>query len=65
MNTGYAMINGFAGSIIMGTDDILRMYKTMSAAKIIAVHKAAIKQENLSMITDSPAEFIYRVRAKY
>lgn len=42
MNTGYAMVNGIAGSLIMGKDDILRMYEAMPDAKIIAVHMDAV-----------------------
>lgn len=42
MNTGYAMVNGIAGSLIMGKDDILRMYKAMPDAKIITVHMDAV-----------------------
>ncbi|MBQ7576891.1 MAG: MBL fold metallo-hydrolase [Synergistaceae bacterium] len=48
MNTGYAMINGFSGSLIMGTDDILRMYNSMPAAKIIAVHMDAVNHTTIS-----------------
>ena len=42
MNTGYAMVNGINGSLIMGKDDIIRMYKEMPEAKIIAVHMDAV-----------------------
>ena len=42
MNTGYAMVNGINGSLIMGKDDILRMYKAMPKAKIITVHMDAV-----------------------
>lgn len=42
MNTGYAMVNGINGSLIMGKDDILRMYKAMPKAKIITVHMNAV-----------------------
>ena len=56
MNTGYAMINGFTGSLIMGTDDILRMYNAMPDSKIIAVHMDAV---NHTTITSSQArEFV-------
>ena len=48
MNTGYAMVNGIAGSLIMGTDDILRMYKAMPAAKLIAVHMDAVNHTTIS-----------------
>lgn len=48
MNTGYAMINGFSGSLIMGTDDILKMYNTMPDAKIIAVHMDAVNHTTIS-----------------
>ena len=42
MNTGYAVLNTFEGSLIMGKDDILRMYKVVPEAKIIAVHMDAV-----------------------
>lgn len=42
MNTGYAMVNGIEGSLIMGKDDILHMYNVMPEAKIIAVHMDAV-----------------------
>ena len=42
MNTGYAVLNAFEGSLIMGKDDILRMYKAVPEAKIIAVHMDAV-----------------------
>ena len=42
MNTGYEQVNGFVGSLIMGKDDILHMYKIMPEAKIIAVHMDAV-----------------------
>ncbi len=48
MNTGYAMVNGINGSLIMGKDDILRMYKTMPEAKIIAVHMDAVNHTTVS-----------------
>ena len=48
MNTGYAMVNGINGSLIMGKDDILRMYKTMPEAKIIAVHMDAVNHTMVS-----------------
>ncbi len=48
MNTGYAMVNSVEGSLIMGKDDILRMYKTMPEAKIIAVHMDAVNHTTVS-----------------
>ena len=48
MNTGYAMVNGIEGSLIMGKDDILHMYKAMTEAKIIAVHMDAVNHTMVS-----------------
>ncbi|MBQ6772568.1 MAG: MBL fold metallo-hydrolase [Synergistaceae bacterium] len=56
MNTGYAMINGFKGSLIMGTDDILKMHNTMTDAKIIAVHMDAVNHTTIS--SDQVREFV-------
>lgn len=48
MNTGYAMVNGIVGSLIMGKDDIIHMYKVMPEAKIIAVHMDAVNHTTIS-----------------
>ena len=49
MNAGYAMINGFEGSLIMGKDDVLHAYKTLSPeTKIIAVHMDAVNHTTVS-----------------
>ncbi|MDO4906005.1 MAG: MBL fold metallo-hydrolase [Lautropia sp.] len=42
MNTGYAQVTGFDGSIIMGKDDIVKAYRAVPRAKLIAVHMDAI-----------------------
>lgn len=56
MNTGYAMVNGIDGSLIMGRDDILKMYKTMPDSKIIAVHMDAVNHTMTS--SDDVRKFI-------
>lgn len=49
MNTGYAMFDGFEGSVIMGKDDVLHAYKTLSPeTKIIAVHMDAVNHTTVS-----------------
>ncbi|WP_216605112.1 MBL fold metallo-hydrolase [Pelistega europaea] len=42
MNTGYAQLTGFDGSIIMGTEDVAKAYKVMPKANIITVHMDAV-----------------------
>ena len=56
MNTGYAMVNGINGSLIMGKDDIIRMYKAMPEAKIIAVHMDAVNHTMTS--SEEVREFV-------
>ncbi len=56
MNTGYAMVNGIEGSLIMGKDDILHMYKAMPDAKIIAVHMDAVNHTTIT--SDETREFV-------
>ena len=56
MNTGYAVLSGFEGSLIMGKDDILHMYKAMPEAKIIAVHMDAVNHTMTS--SDEVREFV-------
>lgn len=56
MNTGYAMVNGIEGSLIMGKDDILHMYKAMPEAKIIAVHMDAVNHTTVS--SEEVREFV-------
>ncbi|QEY23139.1 MBL fold metallo-hydrolase [Neisseria animalis] len=41
MNTGYAQVQGFGGSLIMGTADVGKMAQTMPQSAIIAVHMDA------------------------
>lgn len=48
LNTGYAQINGFDGSIIMGKDDVLRAYKYSPQAKIVGIHMESV---NHAMLT--------------
>jgi len=58
LNTGYAVVNAFAdaGSLIMGKDDILKMYKKMPGAKIIAVHMDAVNHTMIS--SEEVREFV-------
>ena len=56
MNTGYAMVNGIEGSLIMGKDGILHMYKAMPDAKIIAVHMDAVNHTTIT--SDETREFV-------
>ena len=56
MNTGYAVLSGFDGSLIMGKDDILHMYNAMPEAKIIAVHMDAVNHTMTS--SDEVREFV-------
>lgn len=42
LNTGYAQLGGLLGSLIMGTDDILRVHQLAPKAKMIAVHMEAV-----------------------
>jgi len=48
LNTGYAKINGFEGSIIMGKDDVLRAYEFAPQAQIVAIHMEAVNHAVLS-----------------
>ncbi|KAA6406118.1 MBL fold metallo-hydrolase [Candidatus Tokpelaia sp.] len=48
LNAGYACITAFAGSVIMGKEDILRVHQAMPTAKIIAVHMEAVNHAMLS-----------------
>lgn len=48
VNAGDARMAGFAGSIIMGKDDVLHAYQAMPNATIIAVHMDAINHMTLS-----------------
>lgn len=48
MNAGDARMIGYAGSIIMGKDDVLRAYQQMPNATIIATHMDAINHMTLS-----------------
>jgi len=41
LNTGYAQIDGFEGSIIMGKDDIKRAYEAAPGATVIGIHMEA------------------------
>lgn len=42
LNTGYARITGFEGSIIMGKDDLWRAYQLAPKAKIIGSHMESV-----------------------
>ena len=48
LNTGYAQVNGFDGSIIMGKDDVARAYKFSPKAKIVGIHMESV---NHAMLT--------------
>lgn len=48
LNTGYARLNGFDGAIIMGKEDVEKIYHQSPKAKIIAVHMDAINHCMLS-----------------
>lgn len=42
LNTGYARVLGFDGSIIMGKEDLYRAYTAAPGAKVIGVHMEAV-----------------------
>ncbi|WP_311220702.1 MULTISPECIES: MBL fold metallo-hydrolase [unclassified Acidovorax] len=48
LNTGYAQVIGFEGSIIMGKQDMLRAYKFAPQAKLVAIHMEAVNHATLS-----------------
>jgi L-ascorbate metabolism protein UlaG (beta-lactamase superfamily) len=48
LNTGYAQINGFEGSIIMGKDDVTRAYRFSPKASIVGIHMESV---NHAMLT--------------
>ena len=48
INAGYALMNGFDGSIIMGKEDVLRAAKTAPDATIVATHMDAINHMALT-----------------
>lgn len=48
LNTGYAQVNGFDGSIIMGKDDVARAYRFSPKASIVGVHMESV---NHAMLT--------------
>lgn len=48
LNAGYALLNGFDGSIIMGQDDVLRAVQAAPEATIVATHMDAINHMALS-----------------
>ncbi|MXQ14147.1 MBL fold metallo-hydrolase [Microvirga makkahensis] len=48
LNAGEARLVGYAGSIIMSKDDVLRAYKAAPNATIVAVHMDAINHMTLS-----------------
>lgn len=48
LNAGDARMVGFAGSIIMGKDDVLHAYQAMPNATIVATHMDAINHMTLS-----------------
>lgn len=48
LNTGYAKVNGFNDSIIMGKDDTWRAYQFAPQAKIVNVHMETVNHTVLS-----------------
>ena len=48
LNTGYAQVLGFEGSIIMGKEDMLRAYQMMPQARIVGIHMDTV---NHAMLT--------------
>ena len=48
LNTGYAQVVGFDGSIIMGKDDVLRAYNYSPKSKIVGIHMESV---NHAMLT--------------
>lgn len=48
INAGYAMMDGFDGSIIMGKEDVLRATQTAPDATIVATHMDAINHMALT-----------------
>lgn len=48
LNTGYAQLQGFTGSLIMGLDDVGRAYKAMPKAQIVTVHMDAVNHTTVS-----------------
>lgn len=48
INAGYAMMNGFDGSIIMGKEDVLRATQAAPDATIVATHMDAINHMALT-----------------
>lgn len=48
LNTGYAQLNGFEGSIIMGKNDVKEIHALAPKSKIIAVHMDALNHCTLS-----------------
>lgn len=48
LNTGYAQVLGFEGSIIMGKEDMYRAYRMMPQAKIVGIHMETV---NHAMLT--------------
>ena len=48
LNTGYAQVLGFEGSIIMGKEDMFRAYQMMPQARIVGIHLETV---NHAMLT--------------
>ena len=63
MNAGYAMLDGFEGSVIMGTDDVLHAYKVLpKETKIITVHMDAVNHTTVS--SNEMREFVEKNNMK-
>ncbi len=48
LNTGYAKVNGFEGSIIMGKEDTFRAYQVAPQASIVNIHMESVNHAVLS-----------------
>lgn len=56
INAGYAVMDGFDGSIIMGKDDVLRATQTAADATIVATHMDAIN--HMALTREELREFV-------
>lgn len=48
LNTGYAQLEGFEGSIIMGKDDVHRAHQAAPEATVVGIHMEAVNHAMLS-----------------
>lgn len=56
MNTGFAMLENFKGSIIMGKEDVAKAYHAAPTAQIIAVHMDAVNHTTVT--SDEMREYV-------